>query len=111
MRASDSLPRSVLTRKAVVYVRQSTPAQVRANLESQRRQYDLVNIARGHGFGTVEIIDEDLGGGGGGGGGGGAFGRWHSCTARVRTPRRLVVRRSGRSGTLFRGVSHFSKRT
>ena len=61
MRASDSLPRSVLTRKAVVYVRQSTPAQVRGNLESQRRQYDLVNIARDHGFGTVEIIDEDLG--------------------------------------------------
>ena len=61
MHASDSLPRSVLTRKAVVYVRQSTPAQVRGNLESQRRQYDLVNIARDHGFGTVEIIDEDLG--------------------------------------------------
>ena len=61
MRASDSLPGSVLSRKAVVYVRQSTPAQVRGNLESQRLQYDLVDIARHHGFGTVEIIDEDLG--------------------------------------------------
>ena len=61
MRTSDSLPGSVLSRKAVVYVRQSTPAQVRGNLEGQRRQYDLVDIARHHGFGTVEIIDEDLG--------------------------------------------------
>ena len=61
MRTSDSLPGSVLSRKAVVYVRQSTPAQVRGNLESQRRQYDLVDIARHHGFGAVEIIDEDLG--------------------------------------------------
>lgn len=54
MRMSDSLPRSVLSRKAVVYVRQSTPAQVRGNLESQRRQYDLVGTARHHGFSTVE---------------------------------------------------------
>ena len=61
MRASDSLPRSVLTRKAVVYIRQSTPAQVRGNLESQRRQYDLVEVARRHGFGQVDVIDEDLG--------------------------------------------------
>ena len=61
MRTSDSLPGSVLSRRAVVYVRQSTPAQVRGNLEGQRRQYDLVDIARHHGFGTVEIIDEDLG--------------------------------------------------
>ena len=34
MRASDSLPQSVLTRIAVVYIRQSTPAQVRDNLET-----------------------------------------------------------------------------
>ena len=61
MRASDSLPRSVLTRKVVVYIRQSTPAQVRGNLESQRRQYDLVEVARRHGFGQVDVIDEDLG--------------------------------------------------
>ena len=61
MSASDSLPRSVLTRKAVVYVRQSTPQQMRNNLESQRRQYDLVNVARRHGFAQVEVIDDDLG--------------------------------------------------
>ena len=61
MSASDALPRSVLTRKAVVYVRQSTPQQMRNNLESQRRQYDLVDVARGHGFAQVEVIDDDLG--------------------------------------------------
>ena len=61
MRASKALPSSVLTRKAVVYVRQSTSAQVKGNLESQRRQYHLEDVARQHGFGQVEIIDDDLG--------------------------------------------------
>jgi hypothetical protein len=40
------LPAAVLQRKAVVYVRQSTPQQVQSNLESQRRQYELVEVAR-----------------------------------------------------------------
>ena len=61
MGASDALPRSVLTRKAVVYVRQSTPQQMRNNLESQRSQYDLVDVARRDGFAQVEVIDDDLG--------------------------------------------------
>ena len=38
------LPAVVLQRKAVVYVRQSTPQQVQLNLESQRRQYELVEV-------------------------------------------------------------------
>ncbi|TIT19878.1 MAG: resolvase, partial [Mesorhizobium sp.] len=45
---------SVLKRKAVVYVRQSTQAQVQLNLESQRRQYELVDVARRWGFRKVE---------------------------------------------------------
>ena len=61
MSASDPLPRSVLARKAVVYVRQSSPGQVRENVESQRRQYGLVDVARRHGFAQVEVIDDDLG--------------------------------------------------
>ena len=61
MGVAEALPRSVLTRKAVVYVRQSTPQQMRHNLESQRRQYDLVDVARGHGFARVEVIDDDQG--------------------------------------------------
>ena len=60
MGVAEALPRSVLTRKAAVYVRQSTPQQMRNNLESQRRQYDLVNVARGHSFAQVEVIDDDL---------------------------------------------------
>lgn len=48
-----------LKRKAVVYVRQSTQAQVENNLESQRRQYELVNVARSRGFRDVEVIDDD----------------------------------------------------
>ena len=42
----------MLKRKAVVYVRQSTQTQVQTNLESQRRQYDLVDEARRRGFAT-----------------------------------------------------------
>jgi len=55
------LPTTVLRRKAIIYVRQSTPQQVQSNLESQRRQYDLVDVARRRGFTDVEIIDDDLG--------------------------------------------------
>src|ERR1700693_3665037 len=55
------LPATVLQRKAVVYVRQSTPQQVQSNLESQRRQYELVEVARRRGFTDVDVIDDDLG--------------------------------------------------
>ncbi len=61
MTSSDLLPASVLRRKAVVYVRQSTQAQVQTNLESRRRQYELVEVARRRGFRAVEVIDDDLG--------------------------------------------------
>lgn len=61
MTSADFLPAAVLKRKAVVYVRQSTQAQVQTNLESQRRQYDLVEVARRRGFRDVEVIDDDLG--------------------------------------------------
>jgi excisionase family DNA binding protein len=61
MTGADLLPATVLKRKAVVYVRQSTQTQVQTNLESQRRQYDLVDEARNRGFRDVEVIDDDLG--------------------------------------------------
>jgi excisionase family DNA binding protein len=61
MTDADLLPPAVLKRKAVVYVRQSTQAQVQLNLESQRRQYELVDEARRRGFRDVEVIDDDLG--------------------------------------------------
>ena len=53
--------RYYLGRTALVYVRQSTPGQVRGHVESQRRQYALADVARELGFGRVETIDEDLG--------------------------------------------------
>jgi hypothetical protein len=46
MTAADLLPATVLKRKAVVYLRQSTQTQIQTNLESQRRQYGLVDEAR-----------------------------------------------------------------
>jgi DNA invertase Pin-like site-specific DNA recombinase len=50
-----------LRRRAVVYVRQSSPGQVLHHLESQRLQYGLVERARQLGFADVQTIDDDLG--------------------------------------------------
>src|ERR1022692_3840248 len=50
-----------LARRACVYVRQSTPGQVQNNLESQRRQYALVDRARSLGWQDIDVIDDDLG--------------------------------------------------
>jgi excisionase family DNA binding protein len=61
MTTPDALPVAILRRKAVVYVRQSTQAQVQTNTESLRRQYELVDLARIQGFRDIEIIDDDLG--------------------------------------------------
>ena len=61
MTSSEPIPPALLKRKAVVYVRQSSQSQVLTNLESKRRQYDLVELARQRGFVDVEVIDDDLG--------------------------------------------------
>ena len=61
LEAAGGVATTLLQRKAVVYVRQSTPQQVQSNLESQRRQYELVEAARRRGFTNVEVIDDDLG--------------------------------------------------
>ena len=52
-----------LERTAIVYVRQSTPAQVRDHRESQARQYGLVEEAARLGWpaSQIEVIDTDLG--------------------------------------------------
>jgi DNA invertase Pin-like site-specific DNA recombinase len=50
-----------LRRRAVVYVRQSSPGQVLHHQESQRRQYGLLDRARDLGFQEVAAIDDDLG--------------------------------------------------
>jgi len=50
-----------LEREAIVYIRQSTPNQVRHHLEGQRLQYALQDRARQLGFRQVAVIDDDLG--------------------------------------------------
>jgi DNA invertase Pin-like site-specific DNA recombinase len=54
---------SHLARAAIVYLRQSSTAQVENNRESTDRQYALVNKASDLGWpaGNVVVIDEDLG--------------------------------------------------
>jgi excisionase family DNA binding protein len=60
---------SHLARQAAIYVRQSTVEQVTHNLESQRRQYGLVDRAVNLGWPRpqVTVIDDDLGVSGAGG--------------------------------------------
>src|SRR5215813_489465 len=50
-------------RKALVYIRQSTPQQVLDHRESADRQYGLVHRAAALGWpqGGVEVVDEDQG--------------------------------------------------
>ena len=50
-------------RAAVIYVRQSTLAQVERNRESTTRQYDLVQRAAGLGWprAAIRVVDADLG--------------------------------------------------
>ena len=64
MKSTDSASKITarhLARKAVVYLRQSSIAQVRHNVESQRLQYALKDTAKAYGFAQVEVIDVDLG--------------------------------------------------
>ena len=50
-------------RRALVYIRQSSPHQVEHNRESTRRQYALTDRARDLGWhrDNITVIDEDLG--------------------------------------------------
>src|SRR5262249_6460773 len=63
MSASNKISRNHLSRKAMVYVRQSTMAQVREHTESTARQYALVEEAARLGWAAarIEVIDCDLG--------------------------------------------------
>ena len=52
-----------LSRVACIYIRQSTPGQVRFNQESTERQYNLASKAQSLGWGPerIRILDRDLG--------------------------------------------------
>jgi excisionase family DNA binding protein len=61
MLAREKITAEQLGRRAIVFVRQSTPGQVAHNQESRRLQYAIVDKARDLGFANVEVIDDDLG--------------------------------------------------
>ena len=63
MSESGKITASHLSRAAVIYVRQSTLAQVERNTESTARQYDLVSRAGQLGWPreAIRVVDSDLG--------------------------------------------------
>src|SRR5258705_7992050 len=63
MSESGKITSSHLSRAAVIYVRQSTLAQVERNTESTARQYDLVHRAQQLGWPreAIRVVDGDLG--------------------------------------------------
>jgi DNA invertase Pin-like site-specific DNA recombinase len=59
--SSEKIRAEHLSRRAFVYVRQSSLGQVRQHRESRQRQYDLEQHARALGWVDVVVIDEDQG--------------------------------------------------
>ena len=58
---SEKIRTQHLERKAILYVRQSSPYQVIHNLESQKLQYAMEERLRQLGWREIEVVDEDLG--------------------------------------------------
>jgi DNA invertase Pin-like site-specific DNA recombinase len=58
---SEKIHPQHLSRKAMLYVRQSSAFQVSHNLESSKLQYAMQTRLRDLGFAEIEVIDEDLG--------------------------------------------------
>jgi DNA invertase Pin-like site-specific DNA recombinase len=52
---------SKMSRVACIYIRQSTPGQVRFNQESTDRQYNLASKAQSLSWNPERILDRDLG--------------------------------------------------
>jgi hypothetical protein len=85
---SEKIRGEHLQRGAYVYVRHSTPYQVRNHLEGKERQYALAERAKQLGFSKVIVIDEDLGRSGSGA----------QERVRVWSPARFSVPRPGGRG-------------
>lgn len=58
---SEKIRPQHMERKAMLYVRQSSPYQVIHNLESQKLQYAMEARLRQLGWHEIEVVDEDLG--------------------------------------------------
>src|SRR5580698_2851698 len=63
MNLSEIIQPSHRQRQALIYIRQSTPGQVKNHAESLRLQYALRERALGYGWpaDAIEVIDTDLG--------------------------------------------------
>jgi DNA invertase Pin-like site-specific DNA recombinase len=58
---SEKIRPEHLSRRAFVYVRQSSPGQVHQHRESGQRQYDLAQHACTLGWADVVVVDDDQG--------------------------------------------------
>ena len=58
---SENIRPQHLARKAILYVRQSSPYQVLHNLESQKLQYAMEERLHQLGWHETEVVDDDLG--------------------------------------------------
>ena len=58
---SEKLKAQHLSRKAILYIRQSSAYQVNHNLESQKLQYAMRERLMQLGWREIEVVDEDLG--------------------------------------------------
>jgi hypothetical protein len=58
---ADKICAHHLERKAILYVRQSSPHQVLHNRESGALQYAMRDRLTALGFAEIEVIDDDLG--------------------------------------------------
>ncbi len=58
---SEKIRPQHLARKAILYVRQSSPYQVLHNLESQKLQYAMEERLHQLGWHEIEVVDDDLG--------------------------------------------------
>src|SRR5436190_16357320 len=100
MTSSELITTAHLNRRAVIYVRQSSPQQVISHQESLRLQYDLRQRALACGWPetAIDVIDTDLGQtarttqgragfGSAGAWGGRASNSWRGCATRPGWPR------------------------
>ncbi len=58
---SEKIGPQHLRRKAMLYVRQSSPHQVMHNRESDTLQYAMTGRLQAFGFSRIEVVDADLG--------------------------------------------------
>ena len=63
MRTDRKITSSHLKRNAYIYIRQSTEHQLRENIESRQRQYELVELAKRYNWtpNAIVVVDDDMG--------------------------------------------------